>query len=60
MFEEYDENLDPLFEWCTALSGVGSLGLSGICTGFADGAGLLFYTWRAACSPIVMRLLWDW
>ena len=59
MFEEYDENLDPLFEWCTALSGVGSLGLSGMCTGFADGAGLLFYTWRAACSSIALGLWQD-
>ena len=55
MFEEYDENLDPLFEWCTALSGVGSLGLSECAQDLRMGP--------VSCSilggPHVHRLHWD-
>ena len=47
MFVEYDENVDPLIEWCR---------IGGCALDLRMDPGLLFYTWRAVCSSIAHGL----
>ena len=72
VFVEYDGNVVPLIEWCTAhewcADRLVSVLVDGSCSLVLLGWSpvFLFYYWRAVRSPIVLGLLydcgllWDW